>query len=244
MRAGSGYRNKGTLSVGDAVETFLDNMSKVRGASPHTLAAYRRDLVEFTSFLDRKEWPLDRADSVRSFMGHLYRRGLARTTMARKISAVRSFYRYLVRQGLITANPCDGIPTPRTTRTNPRFLSLEEVTALLDSAAGDRAADLRDLAMWELLYSSGLRVSELAGLDTRDWDPEVCLVRVHGKGNKTRLVPLGKRASGRLKKYLEASGRWPLARDDSPGFLNRNGERLSVRGIETHLCHPSAGQRS
>jgi integrase/recombinase XerC len=223
------------MPLDDAIETFLGNMSKVRGASPHTVAAYRRDLREFADLLNKRELPLDGSDSVRSFMGHLFRRGLARTTMARKMSAVRSFYRYLVRQGAIKANPCDAIPTPKTPRTNPRFLSLEEVTALLDSAAGDGISDLRDLAMWELLYSSGLRVSELAGLSVKDWDPEGKLVRVLGKGNKTRLVPLGERASGRLEKYMRASGRWPLVRDDSPVFLNRDGKRLSVRGIQQRL---------
>ena len=133
---------------------------------------------EFADLLKKKDLPLDSSDSLRSFMSHLFRRGLARTTMARKMSAVKSFYRFMVRQGLMSTNPGDGIPTPRTSRTTPRFLSLEEITSLLDSAAGDEISDLRDLAIWELLYSSGLRVSELAGLKTKDWDPEGRLVRV------------------------------------------------------------------
>ena len=235
MRAGSRNQGADAIPPDDVVEAFLSNMDKVRGASQNTLAAYRRDLLEFIYHLDAKGLPLDHSDSVKSFMGHLFRRGLARTTMARKVSAVRSFCRYLVRQGLLTVNPCDGIPAPRAQRSNPRFLSLEEVTALLDSAAGDRISDMRDLAMWEMLYSSGLRVSELSGLSVGDWDPEGRLVRVHGKGNKTRLVPLGERASQRLEKYLRASGRWPPARDDSPIFLNRDGGRLSVRGVQQRL---------
>jgi integrase/recombinase XerC len=235
MRAGNGDQNTGDVPPDEAVEAFLQNMGKVRGASPHTLTAYRRDLVEFTAHLKSKGLHLEHPDSLRSFMGYLFRRGLARTTMARKVSAVRSFCRFLVRQDLIATNPCDGIGAPRTPRTNPRFLSLEEVTALLDAAAGDRIADMRDLAMWELLYSSGLRVSELARLSTADWDSEGQLVRVLGKGSKTRLVPLGEKASLRLHKYLKASGRWPLVRDDSPIFLNRNGDRISVRGIQQRL---------
>ena len=93
----------------------------------------------------------------------------------------------------------------------------------------------RDLAMWELLYSSGLRVSELSGLNMKDWDVTGHLVRVLGKGNKIRLVPLGERAAEKLEKYMSASGRWPPVRDGSPVFLNRNGDRLSVRGIQQRL---------
>lgn len=235
MQVGSGDGQTGTMPLNDAIETFLDNMSKVRGASRHTISAYRRDLDEFAQHLDKRGLPMESPDAVKSFMGYLFRRGLARTTMARKVSAVRSFYRFLVRQGQVAVNPCDGIPAPRIPRTNPRFLSLEEITALLDSAAGQQVSDLRDMAIWELLYSSGLRISELAGLNTKSWDTDGHLVRVTGKGDKTRLVPLGERASERLTKYMKASGRWPSARDDSPVFLNRNGKRLSVRGIQQRL---------
>ncbi len=235
MTEGSDPHGETTKPQDHAVEAFLCSMEHVRGASQHTISAYRRDLGEYVSHLESKGFPLDHPDSVKSFMGHLFRRGLARSTMARKVSAVRSFCRFLIRQGLLTANPCDGIPTPKTPRTNPRFLNLEEVTALLDSSAGDRAADLRDLAMWELLYSSGLRVSELAALSTGDWDPEGRLVRVLGKGNKTRLVPLGEKAVIRLQKYMKASGRWPAVKGSAPVFLNRSGNRLSVRGIQQRL---------
>jgi len=235
MKEDSGYQGKITSPPDHAVKAFLRNMEHVRGASRNTVSAYRRDLVEYVRHLESKGLSLDHPDSVKSFMGYLFRRGLARTTMARKVSAVRSFCRFLVRQGLLAVNPGDGIPTPKTPRTNPRFLNLEEVTALLDSPAGDRTMDLRDLAMWELLYSSGLRVSELAALSTGDWDPEGRLVRVLGKGNKTRLVPLGEKAVFRLEKYMKASGRQPAEKGSTPVFLNRSGTRLSVRGIQQRL---------
>lgn len=214
---------------------FLLYMEKVRGSSAHTLSAYRRDLGEYLDYLDGRQLSLDSPDSVRSFLGQLFRKGFARTTMARKISAIRSFCRHLVREGVLKANPCDSIPTPRAPVSNPRFLSLEEITALLDSAAGDRPIDLRDMAIWEIFYSSGIRVSELAGMNTGDWDPEEQLIRIRGKGSKTRIVPLGERASARLLKYLKASGRWPAARDNAPIFLNRQGGRLSIRGIQKRL---------
>ena len=214
---------------------FLQYMGKVRGSSVHTLSAYSRDLGEYLDHLDERQLSLDSPESVRSFLGHLFRKGFARSTMARKISSVKSFSRHLVREGVLKTNPCDSIPTPRAPKNNPRFLSLDEITALLDGAAGDRPIDLRDMAIWEIFYSSGVRVSELAGMNTGDWDQEGQLIRIRGKGSKTRIVPLGERASARLQKYLKASERWPVPRDNAPIFLNRQGGRLSVRGIQKRL---------
>jgi integrase/recombinase XerC len=235
MEEGSAIKGRPTPPPEGAVREFLRSMEHVRGFSRNTIDAYRRDLEEFLRHLETREISLDHPDSVKLFMSYLFRKGLARTTMARKVSSVRSFYRFLVRQGHLDANPCDGIPTPRTPRRNPRFLNLEEITALLDSSTGDRPTDLRDLAMWELLYSSGLRVSELASLSIADWDPEASMLRVRGKGNKTRLVPLGERASSRLGKYLKASGCRRTPEGTAPIFLNRSGGRLSVRGIQQRL---------
>ncbi len=224
-----------TRSVRQQLADFLVYMEKVRGSSAHTLSAYKRDLEEYLDYLDERQLSLNSTESVRSFLGQLFRKGFARSTMARKISSVKSFCRYLVREGVLETNPCDSIPTPRAPKNNPRFLSLEEITALLDGAAGDRPIDLRDLAIWELFYSSGVRVSELAGTNTGDWDQEGQLIRIRGKGNKTRIVPLGEKASARLQKYLKASGRWPAAGENAPIFLNRQGGRLSVRGIQKRL---------
>jgi len=224
-----------TEPVRQRMADFLVYMEKVRGSSAHTLSAYKRDLEEYLDYLDERQLSLNSTESVRSFLGQLFRKGFARSTMARKISSVKSFCRYLVREGALETNPCDSIPTPRAPKNNPRFLSLEEITALLDGAAGDRPIDLRDLAIWELFYSSGVRVSELAGTNTGDWDQEGQLIRIRGKGNKTRIVPLGEKASARLQKYLKASGRWPTAGENAPIFLNRQGGRLSVRGIQKRL---------
>ncbi|MDF1535633.1 MAG: tyrosine recombinase XerC [bacterium] len=225
----------GAATHSGRMEGFLRYLEKVRGSSPHTLAAYRRDIMDFIGYLEGRALPGDSADSVKSFLGHLFARSLARSTMARKISAVRSWCRWMVREGVLETNPCDGIPTPRTPRKTPRFLSLEEVTALLDASSGDRTGDLRDLAIWEMFYSSGIRLSELSGLDTQDWDRDGNLLRVRGKGSKTRIVPLGRKASGRIEKYLKADGRWPAAGDRSPLFLNNRGGRLSQRGIQKRL---------
>jgi len=214
---------------------YLLYMEKVRGSSPHTLSAYRRDLSEYLDYLDERQLSLDSPESLGSFLGRLFQKGFARSTMGRKVSAIRSFCRHLVREGILEANPCDSIPTPKAPINNPRFLSLEEITALLDSAAGDRPIDLRDLAIWEIFYSSGIRVSELAGMNRSDWDQDGQLIRIRGKGDKTRIVPLGKKATTRLQKYLKTSGRWPPGGSNEPIFLNRQGGRLSVRGIQKRL---------
>ncbi len=232
---GSESREEKSGMCAQAVEVFLEDLKHIQGASDHTISAYRGDLCEFVRHLESRNRPLGNPESVRSFMGHLFRRGLARSTMSRKIAAVRAFYRFLLRRGHLTTDPSEGIPAPKVPRSNPRFLNLEEVAALLDTSTGDRLIDLRDRAMWELFYSSGLRVSELAALDMAGWAPAGHLVRVRGKGNKTRLVPLGEKATRRLREYIEASGRWPARKDPVPVFLNRSGGRLSIRGIQKRL---------
>lgn len=214
---------------------FFQNLESVRGASPHTLAAYKRDLTEYGDFLESGGYWFGNPDAVRSYLGHLFRRGLARTSMARKISAVRSLSRFLVRDGTLDQNPCEGMPTPRTGQLTPRFLSIEEVQSILDTPAGNSTADFRDLAMFELLYSSGLRVSELAALDRNNWDPHTSSVRVRGKGNKERIVPVGRRASQRIAEYLRVTSRWPHERKDDPLFLNNRRGRLGVRSIQKRL---------
>ncbi|NOY86355.1 MAG: tyrosine recombinase XerC [Deltaproteobacteria bacterium] len=217
------------------VEKYLQYLSDIQGASSHTVSAYRRDLREYRRYLSEKRMGPDAPESVRSYVGYLFRRGLARSSMARKISAVRSCSRYMVREGLISFNPCDGIPAPRGGRRTPRFLNMDEINALLDSPSGHRSIDLRDLALWELLYSSGIRVSELAGLNLSDWDHEGQTVRVMGKGSKERIVPLGRQAVERMKAYLTATDRWPPARGDAPIFLSTRGTRLTVRSIQKRL---------
>lgn len=224
-----------SASVRQKLPDFLLYMEKVRGSSLNTVSAYRRDLKEYFKYLDEKKLPPENPESVRSFIGYLFRKGFARSTMARKVSAVRSLCRYLVREGVLENNPCDTIPTPKARKNNPRFLSLEEITALLDSSSGDRPIDHRDMAIWELFYSSGIRVSELAGMNTGDWDQEGQVIRIRGKGSKMRIVPLGQSASDRLLKYLKSTGRWPASAGGTPLFLNRQGGRLSVRGIQKRL---------
>lgn len=217
------------------VKNYLQHLSDVQGASPHTVSAYRRDLEEYRQHLSGRGLTPDSPESVRSYIGFLFRRSLSRSSMARKISAVRSCSRYMVREGLISFNPCDGIPVPRAGRRTPRFLNMDEVNALLDTPSGHRPIDLRDLALWEILYTSGIRVSELAGLNLSDWEHEERTIRVMGKGSKERIVPLGRQALERTETYLRATDRWPPAKDTSPLFLSTRGTRLTVRSIQKRL---------
>ncbi|UCF31986.1 MAG: tyrosine recombinase XerC [bacterium] len=214
---------------------FLRHLSDIRGSSSHTVNAYRRDLEEYLGYVSTRDLEEGSREAVRSFLGELFRRGLARSTMSRKMSALRSFCRYRVREGFLASNPCDGMPSPRASRKNPMFLSLEEISALLDCPSGDGVLELRDTALWEVLYSSGLRVSELAGLNLADWDSSGQTIRVRGKGRKERIVPLGGKASGTLERYLRATERWPHARIGEPVFLSTRGTRLGVRGIQRRL---------
>jgi tyrosine recombinase XerC len=210
-------------------------MADVRGASPHTVDAYRRDLTEYHDHLTSRGLEFDSQASVRSYLGYMFKKELNRSSMARKMSAIRSYSKYLVREGVLSSNPCEGIPTPRAHRMAPRFLTVEEITALLDAPSGERPIDLRDITLWELLYSSGIRVSELAGLNRADWDQAGRIIRVRGKGNKERLVPVGERAALRMEVYFKATDRWPHKRENSPIFLNNRGRRLTVRSIQKRL---------
>jgi tyrosine recombinase XerC len=221
--------------IAGQLDQFLRFLSDIRGASAHTVDAYRRDLGEYLDHIATRDVRDGTRDAVRSFMGQLFRRGLARSTMARKISAVRSFCRYRVREGFLDANPCDGIPAPRLSQRTPRFLSLEETLSLLDTPSGSRVIDLRDAALWETLYSSGMRVSEMAGLNLSDWDSAGHTIRVRGKGRKERIIPLGQKASEKLERYLRATERWPHRREEEPVFLSSRGTRLGVRGIQRRL---------
>ncbi len=170
--------------------------------------------------------------SLRGFLAHLPRSGLARSSIARKLAAIRTFLRYLVREGRLAANPARALQTPRVPQRIPERLSEEEVDRLLSAADGTSALSRRDRAIVELLYATGLRVSELTGLDRDDVDPEALLVRVLGKGGKERIVPFGEPAREALEAYRVER---PALSAKGPGtealFLTARGGRLSSRSV-------------
>ncbi|HUG00690.1 MAG TPA: tyrosine recombinase XerC [Longimicrobiales bacterium] len=226
------------------VERFLRNAADGRQLSPHTVTAYARDLGELLDFLGRHmasgwSWAAIGRNDLRAFTADLSRRGLARRTIARKLSAARSFFRFLHRDGIIAANPARSLRAPKLERTLPNWLSRTDVQRLF-SAVETRAAQggflaARDHAMVEVLYSSGLRLAELRALDLQDVDLLSDQVKVVGKGRKERIVPLGGAAVRALRRY-EARRREVLAAcpegDREALFVSGNGRRLSDRRIQ------------
>ena len=210
-----------------AVGSFLEYLGVERGASPHTLRSYAADLTEFTRFLaDERIGGLPDADTraVRAYVARLHQRRLSKATIARKLAAVRSCFRFLARRGALPANPARQVRSPRLGRRLPSFLPVDEATVLLNAPPEPSAAGARDRALLELLYASGLRVAEGCGLDLDDLDEARRTVRVVGKGDKERVVPVGETALEALAAHLAMRGR-----RRGPLFLNARGGRLTSR---------------
>jgi integrase/recombinase XerC len=210
-----------------AVGSFLEYLGVERGASPHTLRSYAADLTEFTCFLaDERIGGLPEADTraVRAYVARLHQRRLSKATIARKLAAVRSCFRFLARRGALPANPARQVRSPRLGRRLPSFLPVDEATVLLNAPPEPSAAGARDRALLELLYASGLRVAEGCGLDLDDVDEARRTVRVVGKGDKERVVPVGETALEALAAHLAMRGR-----RRGPLFLNARGGRLTPR---------------
>ena len=229
------------------VEEFLTHLEKARDQSPHTLSAYRRDLKAFTDFLDRRNggagWTFAAVDrlAVRAFLGELDRRGLAKRSAARTLSALRSFYRFLHVHHDIDSTVMRAVKSPKLEKRLPTYLLTEQVTRLFSHAETVAATDdfnaLRDLAMLELFYSSGLRLTELRMLDTGQLDLLGDQVKVLGKGRKERIVPVGQRASLALRRYLgerESVVTRPGA-DRQAVFVGPRGKRLSAVTIQRRM---------
>ncbi|HUF79182.1 MAG TPA: tyrosine recombinase XerC [Thermoanaerobaculia bacterium] len=237
------------------VGRYLAHLADERGLSPHTLRGYGGDLERFVTFLSRDFLgrpagalaadDLDRL-AVRSFVASLARSGLARTSQGRALSAVKGLLRYAVREGALAASPARGVRTPKAPTTLPRHLRPGEIESLIEAAGepsgrtsdpSDQALGRRDRAILELLYATGLRVSELTGLDWPDLDLGARVLRAFGKGGKERMVPFGREAERALRAWLAD---WPEVRqaagaavrpEDEPVFLNHRGGRLTDRSV-------------
>lgn len=210
------------------LEGFLQYLSLGRGASPHTLRAYRRDLEEVAAVVG--ELRLAQVADLRRWAAGVLERGLSRRSLARKLAAVRSFYRWLAREGLRDDDPAALLASVRFRPSLPRVPATREVTRLFDPAPADPLR-LREQALLELLYGAGLRAAEAVGVDLDDLDLEARLVRVRGKGGRERVVPFGRKAQAALARWL-ADGRPHLAGSRTGAlFVNRRGARLSVRAV-------------
>jgi integrase/recombinase XerC len=221
-------------TIGRLVEAFAADL-EARDLSPHTLSAYRRDLAQFQRFLRdlaRDEEPtLEHLTprAVRRFVASLTASRFARRSVRRKLAAIKSFTRYLTAERLIATNPTAGLPGPKLEKRLPVFLSTHETERLFDAAPGEAAAAVRDRAVLELFYSTGIRLSELTGLRVGDLDFANRTVRVMGKGRRERVVPFGRAASDAVRRYITASGR--TSRRDTV-FTGRKGDRLTGRTVQ------------
>ena len=222
------------------IAEYLGHMSVERGASPHTIAAYRRDLDEYARFLESRGLSSPDAtarDDVTAFIASLRSRGLAPSTVERKVAAIKGFHKFLVREAITENHPTARLPLPKVPERLPDVVSMDDIDRLLCQPFPDTPAGLRDRAILEVLYGCGLRVSELVGLDLTDLDLAEGYLRVFGKGGKERIVPVAGMATHALQAYV-AKGRQRLTPkgslrglDASAVFLNVRGGRISRQGV-------------
>ena len=230
-------------SVVPEISAFVSFLEKERNDSPHTVKAYQRDVADFAAFCGRYyggAWSWAGVDrlAIRGWLGTLRHRGLAKRSAARALSALRTFYRFLAASRGLEVNPAKATRTPKLDRTLPTHLDRAEIELLFTEAEHRAAAggftEVRDLAMLELFYSTGIRLAELAGLNEHDVDLVSDQVKVRGKGKKERIVPLGSHAEVALRRYYRL--RDTLAMTGTPDrravFVGRNGRRLSARGVQ------------
>ena len=217
------------------VDKYLKYLEYEKNCSHHTLKSYSLDLSQFGNYLGEYggegkpvslEWISPTV--LRSYMGRMKMAKYSRSTIARKMSVLRSFFRFLVREDILESNPMGGLVTPRREKSLPKFLSVQKIDQLLSAPPKDTLLGIRDRAIMEVLYGSGIRVSELVSLNLGDVDPIGEVIKVRGKGKKERLAPIGSGAVRALMdymKFLKERGR----RD--PLFINRRGERLAAGGV-------------
>jgi integrase/recombinase XerD len=223
------------IEITSTISSFLTHVRVEKGLSSNTVSAYRRDLVKFDVFAQKRKLSLEGVtrDDLVDFLAGLYRMNLESRTVARHLVTLRNFFRFAQTQELITTDPSINLESPKIRRSLPGYLRLEEVERLLEQPDSSTALGLRDRAMLEVLYSTGLRVSELIGLRVSDLDSKVGCVRCIGKGDKERIVPVGRKALAMVEKYLRDARPQLLGklRGSPTLFVNRRGVSLSRVGV-------------
>lgn len=222
----------------EALADYLRHLALEKNSSAHTVKSYREDLAQAVEFFRTHLGGQDVAPTrittrtVRAYLAWLHEQGYAKTTIARRLAAVRSWLRFLCRRGVLTTNPADGLRGPRQERKLPRFLGEDDLDKLLSTPPDDTPLGARDRAILETLYTAGLRVSELTGLNVEDLDLDGGLATVRGKGKRERLAPLGRPALAALKRWLALRDSVAApARAQAAVFLNKNGSRLTSRSV-------------
>lgn len=217
------------------LEEFIAYLKHEKNASPHTITSYRRDILQLAQYLENRKLSLRGIDNIvlRGFLAALFDKGEKKSTVGRKLAAIRSFFQFCVRKRWMDDNPAKVVATPKQDKPVPSFLSEEEMQEFLDLPQTAKPLDKRDKAMMELLYATGIRVSELVGIDLEDVKFTERLIRIKGKGKKERLVPFGRMAEESLRSYLRVR---PLINkgqvEEAPLFLNYRGRKLSPRSVE------------
>jgi integrase/recombinase XerC len=235
------------------VKQFLEYLRHEKHFSDYTIKSYGADLIQFGQFLTgeigqlaaaKDGVPLDDKQlkceplTIREFLAYLYAQNYTKSTTARKLATLRSFYKFLIRRGVVSVNPLSTIRTPKQEKRLPKCLDLEQVQKLLDAPGDADILSARDKAMLEVLYSSGIRVSELVELEMTDIDLQEGALRVRGKGRKDRITPIGSQAIKAVQRYLDLRGQDPRAigaNHSNRVFLNKHGEPLSTRSVRRKL---------
>ena len=222
---------------------FVAKLEHEKGFSEHTLRAYHKDLLQFDNFLKaEKRSSLESVNHLllRRFLAVLRSKNYSKTTIARKLASIRSFFKFLIREGELVANPFEMLRTPKQDKKLPHFLSITEVDVLLKTPDSSTVMGLRDMAIMETLYSTGIRVSELVGLDEGSIDFIAGMIKVQGKGKKERLVPIGSPAIKAINEYIDSKSMSKKKEEKSvsrsePLFLNKYGGRLTARSVARSL---------
>jgi integrase/recombinase XerC len=228
---------------------FLLYLKNQKNSSQNTILSYGRDLVEFYDYvakhqpetIEAAQVKLDRVNPliIRSYMSVLFQKNGA-SSIARKLSSLRSFFKYFVTKGVLDQNPAKVINSPKIPKKLPKFLNVDEINALLEHELGNQRYSKRDHAILELLYSSGMRVSELVGLNIDQADLNEGTIRVLGKGNKERIVPIGVKAIEALRDYYIEREGFTRIKNPEAVFINKNGTRLSVRSVQRLVAKVTA----
>ncbi len=208
------------------IDKFLSYLEVEKNYSSHTLLNYKIDLEEFSTFLGKTAITDVDYSVLRRFLAQIRSKSLKPRSIARKLSSLRSFFKYLQREKIVSSNPAALLVTPKLDKPLPHFLSEQEAIKMMDAPSEDKVSQLRDKAIFETLYSTGIRVSELVGLDIDDVDFISNIIRVMGKGRKERLVPIGDKALEAIQRYIDRR-----SQKDNILFLNKNSTRLSTRGV-------------
>lgn len=223
------------------IKKFLQYLSSERQYSPHTIEAYRRDILQFFEYLNYTDSTKKKAidsinkNDIRNVISGLMRYGISKKSAHRKIAALKSFFAFLYKNNHIRNNPVSGIPLPKQEKVLPKFLQEHQVSEILKKIDTESPYGIRDRAIIELFYSTGIRLSELSSLNLGDIDLHAGIVHVQGKGSKQRIVPIGKCACRALQEYINQKENLFTVKDKEALFLNRRGTRISNRGIQLRV---------